>query len=357
MPLGMYRNNTTRIYPVPIHLCTPFSILVKILLYSSPFMKNKAPTAILLCALSTVIFFPAFARAAEKTSFRGTKSLSYTRQAVLFGERPSGSLAIDRLRGWIQSELKPLGCAISLDRFTAQTPGGPVAMANIVARFVGTSGKAQAITGHYDTKKIPMMRFVGANDGGSSTGFLLELARVLSTMKHADDIYLVWFDGEEAVGQWSDQDSRYGSRHLVQAWSANGTLAKLRFLINIDMVGDKDLNLLKDTNSSPGIRDSVWQIADKLGYSKYFTANETPVDDDHRSFAAMGIDVLDLIDLNYGPNNSYWHTAQDTMDKLSAESFQIVGDVVVETIKQSDAGVQAASLPQYTAMVVRALAQ
>jgi Zn-dependent M28 family amino/carboxypeptidase len=276
--------------------------------------------------------------ATQPARFSGSAALSYTAKAVSFGERPSGSDAIVKLRAWIIAQLKPLGPAVMLDSFTGRTPAGPVAMANIIAKFPGSSGKAIAVTGHYDTKRIPMVHFVGADDAGSSTGFLLELAHVLARQKHTDDIYLVWFDGEEAVRtEWSEADSRYGSRHLADKWMADGTLSKLKALINIDMVGDKNLDIAPDLNSSQSLRDLIWQTAKSLGYGKYFLSQEGAIDDDHMPFIASGANAVDIIDLDYGPQNSYWHTAQDTMDKLSAHSFQVVGDVIVEVLAKLQA--------------------
>jgi Zn-dependent M28 family amino/carboxypeptidase len=266
--------------------------------------------------------------------FRGSAALSYARHAVTFGERPSGSEQIGQLRQWIVAELKPLGGQLSEDHFTAETPAGPVPMVNLILELPGTSGKAIVISGHYDTKRIPMVHFVGANDGASSTGFLIEMARALSKQKHRDDIYIVFFDGEEAVGNWSETDSRYGSRHLVQKWTADGTLAKIKALINIDMIGDKDLDVADDTNSSQSLNSLMWQTADKLGDGKSFLRQGGGIDDDHVPFANEGVNVLDVIDFDYGPNNSYWHTAQDTTDKLSAHSFQVIGDVVLAMVKE-----------------------
>ena len=208
-------------------------------------------------------------------------------------------------------------------------------MSNIVVKFGGTSGKAIAVTGHYDTLRKPMVKFVGANDGGSSTGFLLEFARFVSNWKHRDDIYIVFFDGEEAVVHWTETDSRYGSRHLAAQWLADGTLKRLKALINVDMIGDKDLDMVYDGNSSASLRERVKTIAAKLGYSGSFRF-ESAIDDDHKPFADLGTNVIDLIDLDYGPNNSYWHTADDTVDKLSAHSFQVVGEITVELVKQLD---------------------
>jgi Zn-dependent M28 family amino/carboxypeptidase len=211
-------------------------------------------------------------------------------------------------------------------------------MTNLILRFGGTSGKAIVVTGHYDTKNIPMVKFVGANDGGSSTGFLIEFAHAVATMKHRDDIYVVFFDGEEALGKWTDTDSRYGSRHLAAKWLADGTLPRIRALINVDMIGDKELDLANDDNSSQSLRAKLKSEADRLGYSKYLRRDGGAIDDDHKPFAELGVNVLDIIDLDYGPNGGYWHTAEDTMDKLSVRSFQITGDLTLALVKDLDAG-------------------
>ncbi|MBV8810079.1 MAG: Zn-dependent exopeptidase M28 [Acidobacteriaceae bacterium] len=211
-------------------------------------------------------------------------------------------------------------------------------MTNLIYKFPGKSGKSVVITGHYDTKRIPMVHFVGANDAGSSTGFLLEFARVIQSMEHTDDIYLAFFDGEEAVAQWTDTDSRYGSRQLAGKWAEDGTLGKIRALINIDMIGDRDLDIANDENSSPRLKQMVAQIAAKLGDSKYFLETGGPIDDDHKPFVDAGVNAIDIIDLDYGAQNSYWHTAKDTMDKLSAHSLQMVGDIVTELVKELESG-------------------
>jgi Zn-dependent M28 family amino/carboxypeptidase len=232
------------------------------------------------------------------------------------------------------SQIKPLHGEISLDSFTGQTPTGPIPMTNVILTFPGTSGQAIAVTGHFDTKHIAMVHFVGANDAGSSTGFLIEFARVVSRMNHPDTIYIVFFDGEEDVVNWTATDSRYGSRHLAAKWAADGTLSKIKALLNIDMIGDKQLDLANDENSSSGLRALFGKIAAKQGNTRYFRTDTGGIDDDHKPFADAGVNVIDVIDLDYGPNNSYWHTAQDTMDKLSAQSFQVVGDVVLEAVRE-----------------------
>jgi glutaminyl-peptide cyclotransferase len=191
--------------------------------------------ALLILAAST-----AFA-----ADFSGSSAFEFTRNAVDFGPRPPGSAANRKLQAYIEAQLKPLHCQISFDAFTAATPSGPVAMRNIIAKFPGNSGRAVVVTGHFDTKPMPGQTFLGANDGGSSTGFLLELARVVNTMPHPDDICLVWFDGEEAFGEWSDSNGIYGSQHLADKWSRDGALARIKALINVDMIGDKDLGIIQ----------------------------------------------------------------------------------------------------------------
>lgn len=297
-------------------------------------MRPERLIQALVCFATLWTFAPGGNAASADGGKFGAQAFACARHATSFGERPSGSEALTHTRDWIVSELKPLGGHLSLDPFTGQTPAGPVPMTNIVLKFPGMSGKAIAVTGHYDTKRIPMVHFVGANDAGSSTGFLIEFARRIAKEKHADDIVVIFFDGEEAVGDWSDNDSRYGSRHLAARWLADGTLSRIKALINIDMVGDKDLDLSNDSNSSEALRSQERKIAERLGYAKYFRSEAGGIDDDHKPFADAGVNVLDVIDLDYGPNGSYWHTAQDTSDKLSAHSFQVVGDVVIELVKE-----------------------
>src|SRR5579863_1720820 len=182
----------------------------------------------------------------------GASALEFTRRAVAFGPRPPGSTADIALQNYILGELRKDGCEIVEDAFTAKTPQGMIAMKNIIAKFPGKgpAHRAIAITGHFDTKYFPGRKFVGASDGGSSTGLLLELARVLAHQPRVDDVYLAFFDGEEAFGDWSDTDSLYGSRHLAARWRQDGTLGRLKGLINVDMIGDKNLDIPRETNGN-----------------------------------------------------------------------------------------------------------
>jgi glutaminyl-peptide cyclotransferase len=290
------------------------------------YCKKVFVVLLLLCMALAVL------AASKEAQFSGRSALEFAGKAVSFGPRPPGSGANRKLQAYIRSQLKKRGCEIQEDSFTADTPLGPIKMTNIIGRFKGVSGRAIVFSGHYDTKSMPGTYFVGANDGGASTGFLLEMARVLAGQRRKDDVYLVWFDGEEAIGQWSDTDGVYGSRHLAQRWSNDGTLARIRALINVDMIGDKDLGVLQVINSSPSLRQLVWQVAADLGYERYFLEMRGGLDDDHMPFLDLGVKALDLIDFSFGPDNSYWHTDKDTMDKLSAESLEVVGRVLVEAL-------------------------
>jgi glutaminyl-peptide cyclotransferase len=281
---------------------------------------------LMLPMLAAVALCPAAASQAK--NFSGAEAFAFTRQAVALGPRPDGSAAITKLRALIKEQLAMRGCEVTSDRFTAQTPDGPVPMENIIAKFPGKSGRAIAISGHYDTKKMP--NFVGANDGGSSTGVLLELAAALQGRPRTDDVYLIFFDGEEAIHEWTDTDSLYGSRHLADKWSADGTNRKLKALINVDMTGDRNLHLVWDTNSAASVRKVVWDVADSLGYSAAFPRQGGAIADDHMPFLSAGVRAVDLID--FDSQSTFWHTPQDTMDKLDPHSFDVIGAVVMKSI-------------------------
>jgi glutaminyl-peptide cyclotransferase len=275
-----------------------------------------------------VLLIAAFAAVVSAAGVSGKSALEFTQRAVDFGPRPAGSDANHKLQGYILAQLKTCKCQVSEDDFTSSTPRGRIGMKNIIAKFPGKSGKAIVITGHYDTKYFPGRKFVGASDGGSSTGLLLEMAHVLAGQSRTDDVYLVWFDGEEAFGDWSDTDSLYGSRHLADRWRGDGTLKLIKALINIDMIGDKHLDIDQETSGDAMLNRLVWKTAADLGYTANFTRLSRATDDDHMPFVKLGVPAIDLIDFNYDP----WHTDDDTMDKLSAQSLEIVGTVVIEAV-------------------------
>lgn len=265
----------------------------------------------------------------------GRRALDYTRQVVELGPRPAGSEANRKQQELIVSRLNEAGCAVTEDPFKAYTPLGPRELENIVCEFPGTSGRIIAVTGHYDTLSRPGLDFVGANDGGSSTGLLLALADLLAGQERKDAVRLVFFDGEEAAVEWKDGDHTYGSSRVAERWAKDGTAEELVGLLNVDMIGDAGLELLYEGNSTPWLRDLVVSVAQRLGYSAQFPRGQPMyVEDDHIPFAQRGMPAVDLIDFEYGLYNRYWHTEDDTLDKLSAESFAVMLHVLDETIRE-----------------------
>lgn len=282
--------------------------------------------AVLVLGASLSASAPAAARL-RAPAWLGQRGYEYTRDLVALGPRPPGSEAHRRMETFILDRLRRDGAEIESDRFTAATPRGPLPEHNIIAKFGPKAGGIWIVASHYDTKFLP--RFVGADDGGSSTGLLLALADVLKEQPPKSPIWLVFLDGEEAVNkQWTDSDSRYGSRHLAQKFAAEGLIPRIRGLILLDMIGNKGVQLERDTNSTPWLQDFVASAARRLGYSAWVFQISGAIDDDHQAFLQVGIPSVDLIDLTY----KYWHTPQDTMDKLSPRSFQIVGAVTLETL-------------------------
>jgi Zn-dependent M28 family amino/carboxypeptidase len=264
----------------------------------------------------------------------GEKAMEYVRAQVAFGPRPPGSPALDKCREFIKQQLIGFGYQVEDDVFVPQTPYGAIKMHNLIARK-GNAGRAPIVlASHYDTKLMEGKIFVGANDGGSSTGLLLELARVLAENKKASDYWFLFLDGEEAFVEWSTFDSTYGSRHLAQRWRNEGVASKIRALILLDMIGDKDLDLWYETNSTKWLMDLVWNTAQRIGLSSILSRTKESVEDDHVPFLDAGIPSVDIIDLNYGPGNSYHHTTADTLDKISPQSMEKVGRLVLALLPE-----------------------
>jgi len=264
------------------------------------------------------------------------RAFQYTREVTAFGERYMGNENHKKLERYILDHLK--GDQVEDDAFTADTVEGKFPVRNIIAKFPGTKDGIIVILGHYDTV-YPLRNsgFVGANDGGSSTAILLEYANQLRDKKRDGySVWLVWTDGEEAVKTWSDTDSVYGTRHLAEKWEKDGTLKKIKALMVMDMIGDADLDIVRDTNSAPWLLDLIYAAAERMGYQSHFYASEGAIQDDHIPFVKRGVPCADVIDLDYGYNNVFHHTPQDTMDKLSPKSLQIVGDTTLETIHMLD---------------------
>jgi glutaminyl-peptide cyclotransferase len=279
--------------------------------------------------------------AAQTGGFDGAKAYEFTAKQVAFGPRPPASDAIHRTQEYIDAQLHSFGCQVDEDDFHASTPIGDVAMKNIVAKVPGTGPGIILLLTHYDTLRRESHEFhgsadfVGAVDSGSSTGLMLELARLLCAQKAAQpsSVWMGFVDGEEAFVDWNtDNDNTYGSRQLAARMAASGDLKRIRAVILADMVGPSNLRVKREANSTAWLADLVWATAARLGYKDSFVSERAPaISDDHLSFTRRGTAAVDIIDLNDYP---YWHTSDDTMDKVSPRSLAIVGHVILETVNE-----------------------
>ena len=283
------------------------------------------------------VFFVSFVLAVARCSaqpaaapkFDGPRAFADLKAMVEIGPRPAGSPAIEKTRDYIRKELTAAGLKVEDQAFDAKTPLGVVRMVNLRATLPGTTeGRGRIIIGgHYDTKLVKEFRFVGASDAGSSAAFLLELARALKGRANPLPIELLFLDGEEAVVEWQGQDHTYGSRHYVEQLRKSGTVKDVRAFILVDMIGDTDLGIRREQNSTPWLTEAIWAAAKTLKRPEFLN-DSTPIEDDHLEFLAAGIPSVDIIDLDY----TAWHTADDTLDRVSAKSLQIVGDVLLAAL-------------------------
>jgi Zn-dependent M28 family amino/carboxypeptidase len=297
----------------------------------------KSPTALLIFA---ALLLPR--SGAAQQHFDGAKALEYARQFVAIGPRWPTSQGHQRAEEFLRSHFQREHDQLEEDAFTANSPIGPVPLRNFIVKFPGRKNGIIVLATHYETNyPLRNINFVGANDGGSTTGLLMAIADRLreetaGAKDHKLDGYSVWlvfFDGEEAFQSWTESDSTYGSKHLAAQWAVNGTLPRIKAFILTDMIGDKDLDILRESQSTGWLVDLVEQAVRRCGDERYFFQSDGAVEDDHLPFVRRGVPSIDIIDLDYGPNNSYHHTAQDTMDKISAHSLMVDGDVIMESIR------------------------
>jgi Zn-dependent M28 family amino/carboxypeptidase len=273
-------------------------------------------------------------------TFDGDRALQYVKDIVKFGPRPLASANHKKVEDYITGHLQ--NDDVENDAFTADTPEGKFPVHNIIAKFPGTKDGILVIASHYDTNyPLRNTSYVGANDGGSSSALLLELANQLrGKPRDGYSVWLVWDDAEEAMKPDTEMpfmsDSLYGIEHVAQKWQDEGTLKKVKAFILADMIGDSDLNIDRDLNSTPWLEKVVLEAATRLGDQSHFFGRDNKVSDDHLPFVKRGVPSADLIDFDYGYNNVFWHTPQDTVDKLSPKSLEITGTVVLETIRILD---------------------
>ncbi len=277
--------------------------------------------------------------------FNARQAYSWTAEIAGFGERWPGSPGHAKTENLIRDVLRKDGARIEADNFVAKTPRGPVAVHNIIGKFNVSADPKQKIfilAGHYDTLFMP--GFIGANDGASSTAILLAFADALSRQKTRMQIWLVWTDLEEAVRAFDDGDGLYGSRHLARKLAAEGTASRVKGFFLLDMIGDKDLSIARETGSTRWLQDFIAQAARQLGYEQYFFHYEAGIIDDHVPFLDAGIPAVDVVDAMYGrmapgldSMGEFHHTNRDTMDKISQKSLEIVGRTILRTIELLDA--------------------
>ena len=267
--------------------------------------------------------------------FSGARAYEDLRQVVAIGPRPAGSAGGASTRAYIRRQLGALGLKPQDQSFVAQTPIGAVTMANLRVTIPGAGPGRLVIGGHYDTKRFRDFPFVGANDGGSSTAFLIELGRVLQQRSNPLTIELLFLDGEESTGDWQGNDHTYGSRYYVDASRKAGTLKDIRAFILVDMIGDRDLVIKRESRSTPWLTNTIWAAAKRLKRPE-FSDETTPIEDDHLSFLEGGVPAVDLIDLEYYTRSGSvaWHTREDTLDNVSARSLEAVADVLLAALPE-----------------------
>jgi hypothetical protein len=307
-----------------------------------PAVIHRSSTPSVLIVLASVICLNSSGASETKIwkEFSGEKALAHVQRLVDLGPHPGGSEAIEKARNYIEEQLRNSGWQVTRQAFTDDTPRGKIHFVNLIARFPGDSNAASPfflLCSHYDTKLFDSIRFVGANDGGSSTGLLLELARVLG--QHASvarNVELAFFDGEEAYENFSETDGLYGSRYFARQLQSDGAkqpahsathsvAGGFRGGILFDMVGDRSLGITLPTDSPAAMARDLFAAAEALKLRKYFSYLDRDLIDDHVPLNSIGISTIDIIDFDY----PWWHTADDTMDKVSAQSLQIVGSVAL----------------------------
>ena len=263
------------------------------------------------------------------------------KQFVAIGSRPLGSPGHKRAEDYIHAHLK--GDQVENDFFTQPTPVGSFPIRNIIAKYPGKKPGIVVFASHYETNSWLPKSYVGANDGGSSTALLLEFANGLREQSRSGpmegySVWLVFTDGEEAMQREWSSDSLYGTKHLAAKWQQDGTSKQIKAILLADMLGDADLNIEQDSNSSPRLQAIAYAAASHYGYQSHFYARQTSIEDDHLPFAKVGIPVMDFIDLDYGYNNSFHHTPEDTLDKLTPKSLEISGNAMLGTLALLNAG-------------------
>lgn len=277
---------------------------------------------------------------AVHAKFSGENAFAHVEKLVAFGPRPAGSPALERSRVYIEEQLQALGWHTIRQSFEAKIPNGAmITFVNVRARFGDIDNTAFwdlprpiLVGSHYDTKFFEHIRFVGANDSGSSTGALIEIARVTAENPDlARQLELVFFDGEEAFENFSDTDGLYGSKHYARKRVRRlDERLRPKTVVILDMIGEKDLTIRVPSDTPKHLTEKLFAAADELGYREYFGLWGSKITDDHVPFMHEGIDAIDIIDFDFGA----WHTSRDKLDQVSAESLEISGQTALLFIEK-----------------------
>ncbi len=298
------------------------------------------------CALALAALGCLHAAQPGPPKFDGNRAYEDVRQLVAIGPRVAGTPGAHAAREYIRKQLAQAGVTVEEQAFEATTPLGRVKMVNLRATLPAVQGRGATgspappgarlvIGGHYDTKLFKDFTFVGANDGGSSAAFLIELGRALKSRPNPVPIELLFLDGEEAVVDWQGQDHTYGSRYYVESARKAGTLKDIKAFILVDMIGDRDLVIKRESNSTPYLTGAIWNAAARLD-RREFVAETSPIEDDHLEFLAARVPAVDIIDLEYYTRSGEmaWHSPHDTLENVAAGSLQAVGDVLIAALPE-----------------------
>lgn len=267
----------------------------------------------------------------------GEAALEEVRRFVELGPRDSGTAGAEKAANYLMGRLRELGVEAEIQEFRDASPKGEIVFRNVLGRLPGDGQRIVLLGSHYDTK-AGIEGFAGANDSGSSTGLLLELARAMAReAPHPAEIRFAFFDGEECMEAYGPADGFHGSRHLAETMAADGSLSNVAAMILLDMVGDRDLTVTIPRNSTPWLVSLAFDAARAEGVRGRFQLAPSAIGDDHEAFFSRGVPAIDLIDFQFGSapgRNDYWHTAEDTMDRVSAESLGAVGRVAARMVAE-----------------------
>jgi Zn-dependent M28 family amino/carboxypeptidase len=269
----------------------------------------------------------------------GENCLKTVNSLVAFGQRYAGSIANHNQARFIAETAQSAGAAVTTDNFTALTPDGTLSMQNISAEIIGKSSNFIIVACHYDTKKLNNVTyFQGANDGASGVALLLEMIKVIkkSGIVPAYTLKFVFFDGEECINNYTETDGLWGSRRFVEKLRNSRLSADCRLAIIVDMIGDAELSVAIPSNTDRFWRGQALAVAEQMNYAGYIRAGAVEMIDDHLPFFQANIPVINLIDYEYGNANAFWHTNGDTIDKLSASSFAIMGHFMLNFIYNNE---------------------